>query len=499
MNKTLLMLLLLVSLLTAKTIHINVDSAYSSGEFFIETIDFTYIDNGSGTLNSGNDTIFFSNGTVLTFINSFGMHCGAGGFCLLDTVSRLNFKGEGEKEFENYEQNILKTKNKIHENWYLIDSVPESLFEADTFDVSSWKKPQKYQASYFYVMHGQDGGPANFYLADDYNCMNYIHTEKNTVVLELLEAGVWKGNDVEDGSIGHLTFRWAVDSAGNKKFKHVIRDTLQVQTHFHNDSVVNTSYFSPGEEIERITMYEYPGKGFHRISYKNNNMQFESFLCSNNDLETDTMAYRIETNMNSYTVYSLLNIEINDSFAKDDALELEILDHWIDPDEGVIITPHDTDYIASINVIKNDMVEKLDTFEVIYSPHHGRVSCDEDGYITYTLPKDSITVVWENDIERFDSLSYIVTCENGKVDMATLYFDAQLTPINVIQTTPSHTYSLQNIISDEIEVFTLNGRLLRSLKKKKLSVVHTLNLSAGFYIVSLKRGNVTHRQKLFIK
>lgn len=492
MRKVLLTILIVVSFVSTKTIHVNVDTAYSSGEFTIDKVVWVHDTNE-------NDTVVFSNGTVITFINSYGMHSGAGGLCVLDSVSTLIFKGEGEKDFSFHECDIYKTENKIAENWYWVNSLPDSQFEADTFTVGDIDNGQRYQASYFYVMSGQDGGPAHFYLADDSKCMNYISTEGITLKLQLYDQGVWEGNEFESGDIGNLKFRWAVDSAGNGLFKHVLFDSVAVQSHYDNALLLNKNSFSPDEEVDSIAIFEYPKKDFSNVRVYDEGIQYRTFLESEKEIEIDTLIYRVSTNKQTYDVVTHLNITVNESFANNDTMSLPILNHELDPVNGVIITPIDTDFEADINVLYNDSSSTLKDFRIMRSPNVGYASEESDGKITYMLPKDSILIICEKGIMLFDSLDYCVSGDNGALAKGTLFFEALLDPINIINTIPKQTINYRNTRHKEINIYSMSGRLIKRIHNAKISDIDTRSLSAGSYIISFAMHGSLQRMKFLVK
>lgn len=491
MKKELCILLLLICFISAKTIHINVDTAYSSGTFTIDEIDWVHDTNE-------NDTVVFSNGTVITFVNDYGMHCGAGGFCILDSLSTLNFKGEGEKEFSYYECNIKKTENKIAENWYFVESLPDSLFEADTFYVG-WSQDTGFQASYFYVMNGQDGGPANFYIADDSKCMNYISTEGTTLKLQLYDQGVWEGNEYEDGGIGNLRFRWAVDSAGNGKFNHVIFDSVAVQSHYDNELILNKSCVAPDDVIDSIEVFEYPKQNDSPVRLFPEGIQYRCFLESDKEIERDTIIYRLSTDKGAYDIVTHLEITMNESFAQNDTMHMPIVYHELHPVNGVILTPHDNDYEDGINVLRNDSSSTLNDFRIMRSPNHGYAREQSDGYITYMLPKESILLVCENEVMLFDSLDYFVSGDNGALAKGTLFFNAQIKPTGIINTTPQQTLNYRDIIHKEITIYSMSGRVVQKMHNAKLAHMDTRSLSAGSYIASFTAGGAVQRVKFLVR
>lgn len=494
-----LILLLLSSITFAKTIHVNVDTPYSSGEFYVESIKWLNTGNFNGSLKHENDTIVFSNGTKITFINDYGMHCGAGGLCIIDSISTLAFKGIGEKELSFYEGNINKTENKIEENWHSVTSLPDSQFEADTFHIGSWPNEAKFQASYFYTMSGQDCGPAWFFLAKDSKCINYISTENTTIKLQLYDQNLCEGEEYEDGNIRDLRFRWAVDSVGNGTFNHVICDTVTLESHFNNAPFLLISDFAPDEVVDSIRIFEYPQQIDARVRYTNEGITLHTFKESNKAFETDSLVYRVSTNKKAYDVKTTVKIKMNESFAIDDTLELIILDYTLDEIEGVIINPHDTDYVGYITILDNDSANNLHNLDIISGPRHGYAQEENDDLIKYTLSADSILGVVENNIMIFDSLEYCVTDENGNMGNATLIFKALLDPVHIINTVQTNTMHDQNAVHKEILIYAMNGRVVTTLKNAKLSDLHTMRLATGSYIASLNLNGSIKRVKLLVK
>lgn len=264
---SLIIIMLSISFSQAKVIDINVDTPYSSGDFHISQIESI---RDSFEIN---DTVRFSNGTEITFVSVFGMHQGYGGLVVLDTTSTLTSKGDGEQiQRDNFFGNV--TENKVIEEWYKAESLPEKLFKADDFHFDSEEKI--YQASYFIYSSGGETTPyIDDNLTEDFNAISYIKTGNTTLKLQLYTCDEYEGSgEYMDGDeVYNFKFRWAVDSAGNGKFKHSFENTRIDQYAFkHNQFGGNFStdliyQDIPNDEevffLELVTMPNLSDDHFH--------------------------------------------------------------------------------------------------------------------------------------------------------------------------------------------------------------------------------------------
>lgn len=227
--KTIVIFTLILFPSFAKVITINVDTAYSSGDLLIEEV------HGIDDSFENNDTLLFSNGTMITFASVFGMHQGYGGLMILDSTSTLTFKGSGKQEQQgNFFGSV--TKNKTLEQWYETTSLPESTFTADPFQMDF--DNNTHQASYFIHSSGGETTPyIDRNLTEDFAAINYISTGNSNIKLQLYNCDEYEGSgEYMDGNdVSNFMIRWAVDSVGNGIFKHTLPNPLIEEYDFkHN-------------------------------------------------------------------------------------------------------------------------------------------------------------------------------------------------------------------------------------------------------------------------
>lgn len=311
-----LLILFLFTLTSAKIININIDSAYSSGEFIIEDIEYD-----SDYYES--DTVIFSNGTVITFFKnhvSGGMGLEArGGLCIIDSSSVLTFEGEGDenKEIWWFDDWCWMNNNKICTNWYKADTLPESTFVADSvrlWDNDTLSEP--HQAFYFFDAWGPEGG-AQFDdesegLMDNYKAISYIKASNNSnMKLQIYDCdkNMEKVGPDEElcQFIYNFKFRWTVDSAGNGKFKHRFDDTF-TESYDLECNLVSTntaeleflSHHIPYDIVTNVEIVEMPAlnKSVKSTVYviDTNYIKYKiEFLDFSFDVYVDSVSYVVST------------------------------------------------------------------------------------------------------------------------------------------------------------------------------------------------------------
>lgn len=520
MKRQSLLLLVFLCITHAKTILINVDTAYSNGEFSLEDIEY-----------DTQDTIEFSNGIRLAPFKvpvGGGMGLEAyGGFIVIDSASTLTFDATRNRTTYHDEWDFEFTYNKIVKNWYKTLSIPQEHLAADTlFFRGNEDTTQSYPAYYFFDAWGPEGGSwfddVSEGLMDRHKALSYIKaSDGSNVKLQLYDCSKFMEKVGPDEawcqSIYDFKFRWAVDSAGNGRFKHsVVYDTIDVQSHFQNEHLLNKYEFSNDEEIVEVTLIS--AATDYNATTKAEDDGIAYYTVQENDAEywKDSLAYRVKTTKKTYDVFTQLNIKINESCALNDTIVININDRELEIKNGIIVTD-DTLYTVPFNVLENDLIETSQKLKVITYPEHGEIEYDDSGNIHYTFTQDSVSMIYGWKRPDFDYLEYLVFSDDGKIGKAkltciALFDETGITTnvkrfnnaINLHVSKNSITYNSTNSNAiHEVKLLTLNGRVLEKFavhsKPSKIALNFNSPLSTGFYIVQIFSDIGTKQFKVLVR
>ncbi len=276
--------MLIQSILYSNVIEIDVDEPYANGEMWLSNIS-----EGLGGMHIwSDDTIVFSNGTMLAPMDFYVLHRPTSAtlrslcFVIVDTVSSPFFKYSNDiyKDYSLYNfQNPDPDTQCCHSGrlfdtlWNEAMQFPDScagfdsvmIFEGDLPDTLipigySWSR-SFFGKSYpsFYVH--------NFGPSDSYSAIFYIKTENSThlklqvddYTIDSSTTSMWGKNK----HLGNYHFRWAADSSGNGVFKHdqvnITKPYSKSKKNCIGKMIRNTFHFNRAITKAEITIFSLRG------------------------------------------------------------------------------------------------------------------------------------------------------------------------------------------------------------------------------------------------
>lgn len=522
MKNALLIFIIVINFAHAKTININVDSAYSSGEFTIDDIEYESI-----------DTVKFSNGICIAFFKApvgGGMGLEAhGGLTVIDSTSIVRFDGERSRSKRETRRDweFIYNHRKIVKNWYKTETIPQTEYPADTLgyqrnDSIHFRHP----AFYFFEVWGPEGGTpfddVDEGMTDDYKAICYIKALNGTnLKLQIYDYSKRLEKLGPDQywcqSIDNFSFRWAVDSAGNGNFKHnIVYDTLDVQSHFQNAPILNKHEFSSDEEVVEVKLLSPATDRNATTKVENSEVIYYTLQENDADYWKDSLVYRVRTTKKTYDVFTFLNIKLNESCALDDTLTININDRVLEIKDGIIVTD-DTIFTLPCNVFNNDDIEVPSNFRIITNAEHGRVTLKDDGTVHYRVTQDSISMFYGWKRPDFDYLRYSVFSSDGKIGTAKLTFIALFDETSIINPESIHSKATSikasnNLITlnfgtelktQSVTLYSIDGRALEThsvnSNLSQITVRPNSPLGAGVYLLSVHCDNETMKKRITIK